>query len=388
MTSTIPQAGACEIITDAKRLAEVAAILEQQREVAVDLEMDSLHHYREKVCLIQVSTRSQNWLLDPLALKDLSPLSGAFGNPGILMVMHGADYDIRSLHRDFGIEVSNLFDTMIASRFLGITEFGLAALLKSRFDVELNKKYQKADWSKRPLSPEMCAYAMADTAYLLPLYDQLRGELVEKGRLAWQEEECALVCRARVTEKDGPFFLSCKGAGKLKGRSLAILERLLEVRDRQAREADRPPFKVIAVETLLDIAEKRPRSLTELAAIKGMTSGQVHRHGDGIMAAIAAGLATPDEELPRFPRKLREEPSDGAKERLKRFKRWRERRSAALGLEPGMMAPNWLLEGIADLDVVSTAALEGLAGMREWQKRLFGEEVAAIASREDSEILS
>jgi ribonuclease D len=208
-------------------------------------------------------------LIDPLALKDLSPLAASLGDPRIMIVMHGADYDIRSLHRDFGIEVHNLFDTMLASRFLGITDFGLAALLKARFGIELNKKYQKADWSKRPLSPEMSAYAAADTSDLLPLYDQLSAELIEKGRLEWLEEECRLLCLARVTEKDGPLFLSCKGAGKLKGRTLAILEELLHLRDHQACELDRPPFKVISVETLLETAEKRPRTLYDLTGIIG-----------------------------------------------------------------------------------------------------------------------
>ena len=263
--------------------------------------MDSLHHYQEKVCLIQVSTRNESWLIDPLALKDLSPLAAPLGDPGILVVMHGADYDIRSLHRDFGIEVQNLFDTMLASRFLGITEFGLAALLKARFGIELNKKYQKADWSKRPLSPEMSAYAAADTSDLLPLYDQLNAELVEKGRLEWLKEECALLCQARVTEKEGPLFLSCKGAGKLKGRSLAVLEELLQLRDRQARELDRPPFKVISAETLLEAAEKKPRTLADLSGIKGMTPGQVQRFGERLLAAVSAGLALPEDELPRFP---------------------------------------------------------------------------------------
>lgn len=385
MTSHNRQAAACEIITDVRRLSEVAFLLGRETEVAVDLEMDSLHHYREKVCLIQVSTRSESWLIDPLALKDLSPLAAPLADPRILTVLHGADYDIRSLHRDFGIEVSSLFDTMIAARFLGIAEFGLAALLKARFAVELNKKYQKADWSRRPLSAEMCDYAMADTAYLLPLHDQIRDELEQKGRLSWLEEECRLVCRARVTEKEGPLFLSCKGAGRLKGRALAILEELLRLRDRQARELDRPPFKVISAETLLDVAEKRPRNLNELAEIKGMTPGQIHRHGEGILAAISTALALPEDELPRFPRKLREEPTDGAKESLKRLKRWREQKSASLGLESGVVAPNWLLEGIADAQPASVAALDGIAGMREWQKQLYGEEIVAVAAGKDSE---
>jgi ribonuclease D len=363
---------ACEIITKAERLAELTAHLCQQTELAVDLEMDSLHHYQEKVCLIQVSTRAESWLIDPLALKDLSPLAAPLGDPDILIVMHGADYDIRSLHRDFGIEVRNLFDTMLASRFLGITEFGLAALLKARFGIELNKKYQKADWSKRPLSPEMSAYAAADTSDLLPLYDQLSAELISKGRLDWLKEECRLVCQARVAEKEGPLFLSCKGAGKLKGRSLAILEELLQLRDQQARELDRPPFKVLSAETLQEIAEKRPRSLNDFSGITGMSPGQIQRFGDRILASIAAALSLTEDQLPHFPRIRREEPADGTKDRIKRLKSWREQHSSQLGLEPGVVAPNWLLETIADVSPVTITELEGVAGMREWQRQQYG----------------
>lgn len=363
---------ACEIITKAERLTELTAHLCQQTELAVDLEMDSLHHYQEKVCLIQVSTRAESWLIDPLALKDLSPLAAPLGDPDILIVMHGADYDIRSLHRDFGIEVRNLFDTMLASRFLGITEFGLAALLKARFGIELNKKYQKADWSKRPLSPEMSAYAAADTSDLLPLYDQLSAELISKGRLDWLKEECRLVCQARVAEKEGPLFLSCKGAGKLKGRSLAILEELLQLRDQQARELDRPPFKVLSAETLQEIAEKRPRSLNDFSGITGMSPGQIQRFGDRILASIAAALSLTEDQLPHFPRIRREEPADGTKDRIKRLKSWREQHSSQLGLEPGVVAPNWLLETIADVSPVTITELEGVAGMREWQRQQYG----------------
>ena len=278
------------MITTTARLSEVAAVIARQTEIAVDLEMDSLHHYREKVCLIQISTRSESWLIDPLALNDLSPLKGPLSDPDILVVMHGADYDIRSLHRDFGIEVNNLFDTMIAARFLGIPEFGLAALLRARFGIELDKKYQKADWSKRPLSREMSDYAVADTSDLLPLYDQFSVELLQKGRLAWLEEECRLVCKARVSEKEGPLFMYLKGAGKLRGRNLAILEELLKLRDRQAKALDRPPFKVLSAETLLEIAEITPRTIIELSRIKGMTPSQISRHGAGILQAVTIGM--------------------------------------------------------------------------------------------------
>lgn len=374
------QAGICEIITTADRLAELAALLARQTEIAVDLEMDSLHHYREKVCLIQVSTRSQSWLIDPLALCDLSPLAAPLSNPDILVVMHGSDYDIRSLHRDFGIEVNNLFDTMIAARFLGIQEFGLAALLRARFGIELDKKYQKADWSRRPLTPEMSAYAVADTSDLLPLYDLLRAELLQKGRLSWLEEECRLVCQARVTEKEGPLFLYCKGSGKLRGRNLAILEELLQFRDSQARELDRPPFKVFSAETLQVIAERTPRTMIDLSGIKGMTPGQINRHGAGILQAVVNGMEMPDDRLPRFPRAPKNDLVEGAKERLKRLKSWREHKSAELGLEPGVLAPNWLLESVADFSPATYAGLEGIAGVRQWQLNLCAEDLIRIAA--------
>lgn len=372
--------GIYEIITGAARLAEVTALLARQKEIAVDLEMDSLHHYREKVCLIQISTRSQSWLIDPLALGDLSPLAGPLSDPDMLVVMHGSDYDIRSLHRDFGIEVNNLFDTMIAARFLGIPEFGLAALLRVRFGVELDKKYQKADWSKRPLSPEMSAYAVADTSYLLPLYDQLRAELLQKGRLSWFEEECRLVCQARVTEKEGPLFLYCKGAGKLKGRSLAMLEELLQLRDRQAKTLDRPPFKVLSAETLQEIADSAPRTMSDLSRIKGMTPGQIERYGAAILQAVATGMEIPEERLPHFPRTRKNDLVDGAKERLKRLKHWREQRSTELGLEPGVLAPNWLLESVADFVPATDSALESVSGVRQWQKDICGKDIIRVAA--------
>lgn len=380
MNSFHGQAGTCEIITTAPRLAEVADILSQQTEIAVDLEMDSLHHYREKVCLMQVSTRQQSWLIDPLALTSLAPLAAPLNNPEIVVVMHGSDYDIRSLHRDFGIEVTNLFDTMIAARFLGIAEFGLAALLRARFGIELDKKYQKADWSKRPLSREMCAYATADTSDLLALYDQFRAELEQKSRLAWLEEEGRVVCQARVTEKEGPLFLYCKGAGKLRGHTLAVLEELLQMRARQSELLDRPPFKVLSADTLIDVAENRPQTLYELSLFKGMTPGQLQRHGAGIMSAIERGMATPESKLPRFPRSAKKEVPERVKERLKNLKTWRERYSHELGLDPGVLAPNWLLEAIADTENATQEEQDCIPGMRAWQKQLFGGDLARILS--------
>jgi ribonuclease D len=226
----------------------------------------------------------------------------------------------------------------------------------------------------------MCAYATADTSDLLALYDQFRAELKQKARLEWLEEEGRVVCQARVTEKDGPLFLYCKGAGKLRGHSLAILEELLQMRDHQSELLDRPPFKVLSADTLIDIAENRPQTLYELSLFKGMTPGQLQRHGAGILSAIDRGMATAENKLPRFPRTAKKEVLEQAKERLKNLKAWRESYSHELGLDPGVLAPNWLLEAIADTANADQEELTSIPGMREWQKHLFGAQMARIIS--------
>ena len=372
-----------ELITSDSELIALCSRLAGERHLAVDLEMDSLHHYREKVCLIQVSSRTGNWLIDPLSIGDLSALAEILGSPDRLIVMHGADYDIRSLYRDFSIEVAHLFDTMIAARLLGVTEFGLAALLKEGFGIVLDKKFQKADWSVRPLSPEMCDYAVADTAHLLSLYDRLHRDLLATQRLGWVEEECNLVRKVRVAEKSGPLFLQCKGASRLKGRQLAVLEELLQMRERHAHRLDRPPFKVIPADALLEAAATPPHSMEELAAVKGITPRLAGRFGSEILSAIVRAESLPADEWPRFPRTKRVEQSEGAKERLKHLKLWREAESSRLGIDPGVLAPNRLLELLAEPEphLLDVAAV---SGMRRWQRALFGCTVMETAASADT----
>jgi len=231
------------LVKDRSNLSRIAAGLERETAIGVDLEADSMFHYWEKVCLIQISTPLQDILVDPLSFDDLSPLSPVFTDPNILKVFHGADYDIRSLYRDFGIEVNSLFDTQIAARFLGIMETSLASLLKERFGVFVAKKYQKKDWSKRPLSADMLAYAVQDTCHLLPLSRILEKELRIKDRMFCVEEECALLSRVRPVPPDGsPLFLRFKGARRLDPRGLAVLESILQLRDEMAIRRDLPPL--------------------------------------------------------------------------------------------------------------------------------------------------
>jgi ribonuclease D len=224
-----------EWIETLPRLEGAARILGQAKIIGVDLEADSMHHYFEKVCLLQIAMESASYVMDPLALKDLSVLRPVFSDPGIRKIFHGADYDVRSLYRDFGFEVENLFDTQLACKFLGFRENGLEALLRSRFHVELNKKYQRADWSQRPLSPEMVEYAAMDSRYLIPLARMLEKELEEKGRYSWVEEECLFMAKVRfMPPSHASLYLKVKGAFRLDPRSLAVLEALLGFRDAQA----------------------------------------------------------------------------------------------------------------------------------------------------------
>lgn len=355
-----------------RNLSEVCHGLRDEPELALDLEADSLHHYREKVCLLQLSTRSATWLIDPLLVNDLAPLGSLLADPERLIVFHGGDYDIRSLHRDFGISVGRMYDTMIAAQFIGLTEFGLAALLRSHFGVELDKRFQKADWSQRPLTADMANYAAHDTAHLLQLADSLRAKVEELGRSGWVAEECALVAANRMVDKgEGPLFLHCKGAGKLQRRNLAILEQLLQLRDSQARQLDRPPFKVMSSESLLVIAERQLRTVHEMSEVQGLTPRVLNRYGGLLEAAVQRGLELPEGQLPRFPRS-KGEPNPGIKARIAQLKKWREQLSAELQLATGLVAPNWLLERIAEQRPDSIEQLAAVPGIRRWQLALWG----------------
>lgn len=360
------------LIENDRKLSEVCHGLRNESELALDLEADSLHHYREKVCLLQLSTRSATWLIDPLQVRDLTPLGALLADPVRLIVFHGGDYDIRSLHRDFGMSVGHMYDTMIAAQFVGITEFGLAALLRSHFGIELDKRFQKADWSQRPLTADMANYAAHDTAHLLELADCLRAKVDQLGRSSWVAEECALVAANRMVDKgEGPLFLNCKGAGKLQRRNLAILEHLLQLRDAQARELDRPPFKVMSSESLLVIAERQLRTVHEMSAVQGLTPRVLKRYGELLEEAVQRGLELPEEQLPRFPRS-KGEPNPGIKARIAQLKKWREQVSADLELATGLLAPNWLLERIAEQRPDSLEHLATVPGIRRWQISLWG----------------
>lgn len=318
-------------------------------------------------------------LIDPLALSDLSPLASVMSDASIRKVFHGADYDIRSLHRELGIEVNNLFDTMVACQFLGYKELGLAAVLKGRFGIELDKRYQKADWGKRPLSFEMIEYAVKDTTMLIELSMQLEEELRAKGRLSWAIEEFELLSKVRtVPHKDEPLYMRFKGAAGMEPRSLAVLEELLRFRDEIARWRDLPPFKVLSADTLRELSEKRPLRYEEMAWITGLTPKLIGKYGSRIMEIIGKAKEIPEDKLPRYPRSPRAAQDCRKDETLKDLKRWRESKAGGLGMDAGIVANNSLLEAIAQNYPREIRELELIVSMKDWQRKEFGAELTAL----------
>lgn len=360
-------------------LNKIVAELQKEPVIGVDLEADSMFHYQEKVCLLQISTHALNIVIDPLSVQDLSPLAPVFSDARIRKVFHGSDYDIRSLYRDFGIEVHSLFDTQIAARFLGVRETGLASLLKMRFDVLSDKKYQKKDWSQRPLPAAMLKYAVQDICYLLPLADILERELMEKGLLFCVEEECEQLSGVRPnSSRNKPFFLSFKGAARLDPRSLAVLEKILCFRDQVARRRDRPHFKVLGNKQIMEIARIKPVTKTDLTGIQGLSPRLIDHMGKSLIENVREGLSLPDEALPVYPKKARQRLKSKEAARVKALKSWRERLSGTWGVDPALVCTSAQIQAIAIANPVEPENMECIEDIRKWQIKLFGLDICNV----------
>jgi ribonuclease D len=231
-------------------------------------------------------------VVDPLAV-DVRPL-GELLCDGRETVLHGADYDVRCLRREYGWRLPRLFDTMVAARRLGRTGLGLSALVEARFGVRLSKANQRSDWGRRPLSPDQLAYAALDTHYLLPIAEELRGELERQGLVEQAAAEfqriAAVEPKERVFDVEG--WRRLKGARELDAAGKAVLRALWIAREARASEADRPPFKVMAEQAMVDVAKARPASPEALGRIPGVTPQVLRRMGGAIGEALAAGAAT------------------------------------------------------------------------------------------------
>ncbi len=364
------------LIRTGAELAALAARLRAEPLLAVDTEAASFHRYLDRVYLLQISSREETAGVDPLATGGLGPIGELLADPAIEIVFHDADYDLRLLQREYGYTASHLFDTRIAAQLLNEPGVGLAALLEKYVGVRLDKRFQRADWSSRPLSPEMLEYAASDTRYLPRLRDIIRQRLEERGRLGWAQEEFALLEDIRpATDQAEPGWLRLKGAKALRGRELAILRELWEWREGAARRADRATFRILNNEPILAMAKNPPTDMAALKAIPGVSSDQAERRGRDLLAAVRRGLDLPESDLPRLTRPPRRVPDLAYEERLERLKAARNRLAQEYDLAPGVVCPNGTLEAIARLDPKTSAELGGVTELRRWQLREFGEEL-------------
>ncbi len=355
--------------TTARFLREIATT----REIAVDTEGASFHRFVDRIYLLQVSTRDHSAIIDPLAVPQLDGLGALMERRDVEVVFHDADYDLRLLRQDYGWDVVRIFDTRVAAQLLGIRAFGLAALLERYFGVKLEKKYQRADWSLRPLTPGMIDYAAQDTMYLLDLRDRMRDELAGAGRLGWAEEEFEISQSVRwEPEEPGMAFLRIKGTRDLNRRELAVFRELVHWRDRVAAELDRATFRVVGNEPLLEAARRQPRDRKALASIKGMPKGMIDQHSADIFAAIEHGLEVPESDLPRFPKGRRWDRDPDFDARVSALKTARDEMAAKLEMDPGVLCAKDRIEAVARRNPETAEELGEVSELRNWQREVLG----------------
>ncbi len=367
------------LVQDETGLASLAERLAGQGCIGVDVEADSMYHYDEKVCLLQISTAAHNFIVDPLKISDLTALEKVFKDPGIEKIFHGADFDVRSLRRDFSFRIQRLFDTQIAGKFLGRGDLSLARLVKDYFGVELEKKYRKRDWSARPLPAEMLVYGVHDSLYLPELGRILKKELEDKGRLAWVFEECEILSRVAPADNSGwPFYMKFKGAGQLEPRGLAVLEAVLRFRDMVAARRDVPHFKVMGNEVVKNLVRLKPETMENLKASGILSQKQFFALGEGLVREISSALALAESDLPVYPSRPKSQHPPGSSGRYLKLKRWRDRRASDMGLDPAVVCPNAVLKAIAWQQPSGPETLQSIPGLRQWQVQVFGEEICDV----------
>jgi len=348
--------------------------------IAVDIEADSLYHYFEKVCLVQVSTDSSTFVIDPLAVRDLGGLAPIFADPQVEKVFHASSYDIHCLRRDYGFTFERIFDTHIAAQLSGFEQLGLGALLEELLGVSHSKRRQRDDWSRRPLEVEQLRYAAMDTHHLLSLRDILEQTLESSGRLSWAREEFQLAAKSTTQERvfDPEGFRRIKGSRELRGPETRILRALFILRDQAARELDVPPFKVLNNSTLLELSRRPPERPEDLSARPGISYRVARRWAVDICSAIRRAIL----EEPSSPAPARrppwEPPAPEVTRRVERLKKWRVRKSEELGLHVGVVFPGNLLEMLAGTPPADAEALAAVEGMRDWRAREFGTEILDI----------
>ena len=351
-------------------------ILKQHNQLAIDLESNSMYAYKERVCLIQISIPGHDFIIDPLVGLDLAPLGQMVEDENVEKIFHAAEYDLILMARDYGWQLRNLFDTMWAVRILGHKKVGLANVLEQYFGIALDKKYQKSDWCKRPLSAGELSYAQHDTHFLARLREKLANELKAAGH--WEETLEIFSEQAVVKIPDKEFsadnFWRVNGVTKLSGEEQAIIKELFIFRDNEARKQNRPHFKIFGNKTVMLLATEKPRYMEDLRAIQGMSFGQVRRYGRNLLRIVQEnrGAAAPK----RPPRKPRT--PDDVIERYDMLHLWRKERGLKRGVESDVIMSRDALWEMAHKNPQSLTALQELSVMGPWRFKTYGEELVKL----------
>jgi ribonuclease D len=345
--------------------------------LAIDMEADSLYHYFEKVCLLQISTDTDTFILDPLVLKEIGSLAPLIADPAVEKVFHAAGYDVFCLRRDYGFAFANIFDTHMAAQLLGYEYLGLSAMMEMLLGIHHSKRRQRDDWSQRPLVAEQLEYAAMDTHHLLQLRDVLESELKQKGRLSWAQEEFAVAAANERPEKefDAEGYRRIKGNRDLAIQDQVVLRALYLFRDAAARKLDVPPFKVLNNSVLLDLAVRSPQSVQELFKRSGISYRVARKFGTDILNVIAEARQQDPAILELPPRSNGKPPNRAAKHRLEKLKQWRLGKSVELNLPVGVVFPANLLELLAIAPPLDLEGFINFPGMRRWRVQEFGQEI-------------
>ena len=347
------------------------------RRLAVDIEADSLYHYFEKVCLIQISTDEETFILDPLSIGEISLLAPTMADASVEKVFHAPSYDFYCLRRDYGFEFRNIFDTHIAAQLLGHEFLGLDALMEEFLSIHHSKRRQRDDWSRRPLQSEQLQYAAMDTHHLLQLRDTLEKELKKKKRLDWalEEFETAASTQRLPREFDPGGYCRIKGCRSLEPQQQAALRALYVLRDSIAREFDVPPFKVLNNSVLIDLVKDPPENARAMFHRAGVSHRIARKYAGAVVTAIERSCKESPVPVRTFPRNNNRSPNRESKRRIEALKKWRNSKSQDMGLPVGVVFPANLLEILAEEVPSNFEELDKIPGMRRWRTREFGKEI-------------
>jgi ribonuclease D len=355
--------------------------LNKERSLAVDTEANSLYAYREQVCLIQISTPEMDYIIDPLSIDNISGLGSVFSDPEIEKVLHASEYDLLILYDEYQFKFCNLFDTMLAAQILGRRKLGLDALMEEFFSITVNKKYQRANWGKRPIEDDMLRYAQMDTHYLIQIRRFLGDELEKTGLSPIAQEDFDRACQAykHTKENHQEAWWRLNGSKKLPPDKAAVLKGLYLFREGIAQKKNLPVFKVLSSQSLIQLAEKCPTNTKELFKLEISSKKSVQRYADELVKIIKDGLKSE----PIFPpTRVRLDNSYLARE--KALRDWRKKTAKKMNVNSAVILPREILYAIVAANPDTKKQLEELLHDVPWRLDRFGDDILSILNRSRS----